>query len=329
MTQAEALRLAAYLAGAYRNSDSSDGALAVLADQLLDLDHDRARGVVREIVAAGGAFAPSAGEIRNAYFTSVHNLPSVAGIVNEIAAARSKPIADAEFSHPIVREVALQVGYAKIREEWGFALREVQAAAEGLRAEFLKAVNVASLTGRAPNLTGRLALLARGIDYFQKPPVPALEAGWKWCGWRLESVQVWTPHRVYLDGEVWKGSASGTEPGDWAQYECPLLYAGIEPESMPPMLGAGPARPALPAGAWAMPQPKRIMYYSKAQQEERERREAEALKARDAKRAEVERIIKADPSKFVAMNAIERAALVRKMMAEVVLPPTPPTEARA
>lgn len=331
MTQAEALRLAAYLAGAYRNSDSSDGALAVLADQLLDLDHDRARGVVREIVAAGGAFAPSAGEIRNAYFASVHNLPSVAAIVNEIADARDEPIADAEFSHPIVREVALQVGYAKIREEWGFAHREVQSAAEGLHAEFLRAVNVGSLTGKAPKLKGRLALAARGLDYFQKPPPPQLPEGWTWSGWGL--------HR---EGDVlmWRSMASSKRMWDSAEWTCPMLYEGLDASTIPVPLGAGGAQMALPTGGWTTPVPTRTRFNTVELQRERDKREdeerakvREANAIADAKRAEVERRVAADPALFKelkALTAFERVARVRQMMAEVVLPtPTPPTEARA
>lgn len=320
MTQAEALRLAAYLAGAYRNSDSSDGALAVLADQFLDLDHERARTVVRGVVAAGGAFAPSPGELRAAYFASVHRLPSVATIVNEIAAARSKPIADAVFSHPLIREVALEVGYAKIREDWAFAHREVRDAADRLHAEFLRSVNVASLTGRQPDLTGNLALIARGLDFYEKPPIPQLEAGWKWGGWSLD------------DGK-WAGTATGpNKHHDVAWYECPMLYEGMDEASMPPALGSGAALKALPAGGWTPPQARRTRYDTKALSDERHRAEMAKIdadwKAREewkAKRAVVEKMIQADPEKFKAMNAIERSAYVQKLVSEVVLP-TPSTK---
>lgn len=121
MKLSDAIAVARYVAGAFRQADTSEAAAAVLADQLLDLDHQATRVVVRSMVAAGRPFPPTPGEIRNAYFTALHRLPTVAEIVAAIVTARaSGRVEDAEYPHPIVREVVLEVGPSRIHEEWGY-----------------------------------------------------------------------------------------------------------------------------------------------------------------------------------------------------------------
>lgn len=240
MKPSECLEVAEYVAASFPKANTTEAGLSVLVDQLRDLEYEPALAIVRGIVATERPFPPSPSEIRNAYFTALHRLPTVAEIVAAIVTARaSGRVEDAEYPHPIVREVVLEVGPSRIHEEWGYTHRVVVESAERLRELLLRAVNLASLEGRPPDLHGRLALIASGLDPFQKPATPVLPEGWVFHGWSVR----------HAEG-LWMGNATGPEAGQFVHLESTMLYASLDLAALPP---GRPGRLALPAGSWTPP----------------------------------------------------------------------------
>lgn len=176
-----------------------------------DLEADAVRAAAKRHLLTS-RFWPVASELREAVIAERLRIPSVAAAVAEIAALRPtvrnpgatvvRPVEDLAFSHPLVREAVREVGPEKILDDWAFAHRECETTYARLRREVLDAANLISAGAPPPPLPAPLALIAGGVDPWERPAAPALAAGEVWSGWTW-SVEAQRWEGVICDAE-WK-----------------------------------------------------------------------------------------------------------------------------
>ena len=228
MNTTESKAIAAYVADAFPRAGMTAGSVAVLADQLVDLDYTEVSRVVRPLVGRS-EFPPTSRAIRDAPVTARLRLPSVATAVHEIAVARAAGrVEDARWSHALIREAVLEVGATRIHEEWSFAHREVASAYERLRQAVLDGASMASMTGAAPELPARLAAVASGIDPLEPPPPPVLGDGERAGPWGFDEQRgEW---RSLIEGP--KGHRLATAPPNYGNGTA-ALPSGNAPRTLP------------------------------------------------------------------------------------------------
>lgn len=227
---------------------------------LSDLDAADVKEAVRRHIMSS-RFWPTVAELREAVLVAKFGIPSVAAAVNEVAAARLNRWTDLEsieFSHPLVREAALEVGAGRIAEEWGFAHRELEQTYERLRRTMIEAANEAARTGVTPSLPGRLPIVALGFDPFEKPVAPALSTGQVFSGWNWNATDgKW---RGVVQSAAWlayiagNGDVAAPPPGELYRRDVeadPLHLDAVE--ALPATSARRPAFGARPKSSNALP----------------------------------------------------------------------------